>query len=508
MSQTGPLPAVPIATAPRLSKSKYVSGLQCLKRVYLEVHHPQLATPPDVSTQAILDMGTEIGELARRRFPGGVLVEAGYRLREAALARTAELMQDPNVPAIFEGAFVHDGVLIRVDVLERLSGMPGETPRWRLIEVKSSTKMKDVHFDDLAIQAHVLLGCGLVLDSACLMHINNAYLYERGDVDLQQLFVVHDVTEPVNGRRTKVPDRIAAMKTVLLEQHAPVIEPGAHCQSPYECPFWAHCTADKPARWIYRLPGCKQTATQLAQQGIGLIDDIPEGTSLSLAQRRVKANVEWVSDKLREVLRSVQYPVHHVDFETVMLAVPRFPSTRPFQAIPVQWSNHVEFESGELEHREFLHDSAGEPRKRWAESLIEALGDQGTICVYSPYERSIMEQLAEAFPEYRSAFQRIIKRLWDLFPVIRDHYYHPGFGGSFSIKSVLPAVVPSLGYEDLTIRAGGQAASEYYRMVFVETDWIEQSAIKEALLRYCARDTLAMVELRRALKEKASSSGG
>jgi predicted RecB family nuclease len=174
-----------------------------------------------------------------------------------------------------------------------------------------------------------------------------------------------------------------------------------------------------------------------------------------------------------------------------------------FGESPVQWSNHIERESGELIHHEFLHDAGTEPRKRWAETLLESLGEEGSICVYSSYERSIMEQLVEAFPEYRSAFMQIIKRLWDLFPVVRDHYYHPAFAGSFSIKSVLPAIVPSMSYADLAIREGGQAASEYYRMVFVETDWIEQAAIREALLRYCARDTLAMVELRRALKEKA-----
>ena len=298
---------------------------------------------------------------------------------------------------------------------------------------------------------------------------------------------------------------MAAMKTVLLQKEPPSIEPDQHCQSPYECPFWEHCTKDKPARWIYHLPGSKQVVTRLGQQGISTIDDIPAGTTLSLTQRRVKENVEWISAKLGHELQSVQYPVHHVDFETVMLAVPRFPSTRPYQSIPVQWSNHIEQESGELVHQEFLHTDSTEPRKRWVEALIESVGEHGSICVYSPYERAVMEQLAEAFPEYRSALKPIIKRLWDLFPIIRSHYYHPAFCGSYSIKSILPAIVPSMGYGDLTIREGGQAASEYYRMVFVETDWIEQASIREALLRYCALDTLAMVEVRKALKEKAGS---
>lgn len=495
--------SVPALAPPRLSKSKFIAGLQCLKRVYLDVHRPHLATPPDPGTQAILEMGTEIGELARRRFPGGVLVAPGYRPREAALAHTADLLREGTAPAIFEGAFLHDGVLVRVDILERVAGA-ADSAAWRLIEVKSSARPKDVHLDDLAIQTYVLAGAGVPLAGIALMHVNTGYVYEQGDVDLAKLFTLLDVTEQVHARLAKVAEQLAAMKTVVLAPNAPAVEPGAQCHVPYECPFWAHCTTEKSARWIFHLPGSKQTAAQLASQGIALIDDIPDRVTLSLAQRRVRDNVEWISPGLREALQSVTYPVHHVDFETVMLAVPRFSSTRPYQAIPVQWSNHIEQESGDLLHHEFLHDAASEPRKRWAESLIESLGDRGSMCVYSPYERAIMEQLAEAFPEYASAFRALIKRLWDLFPIIREHYYHPAFQGSYSIKAVLPAVVPSLGYDDLPIRAGGQAASEYYRMVFVETDWIEQAAIRDALLRYCARDTLAMVELRKALLQKAT----
>ena len=167
MNQSDDVTAVPVATTPRLSKSKFVSGLQCLKRLYLEVHRPQLATPPDAGLQAILDMGTEVGALARRRFPGGALVTAGHRQREAALAQTARLIDDPAVPAIFEGAFLHEGVLVRADILERIQTSGGVPPAWRLIEVKSSTKDKDVHLNDLAIQTHVLLGAGLSLSATC-----------------------------------------------------------------------------------------------------------------------------------------------------------------------------------------------------------------------------------------------------------------------------------------------------------------------------------------------------
>jgi hypothetical protein len=489
--------------APRLSKSKFLSGLQCHKRLYLEIKQPELAQPFDSTTRAILAMGSEIGMLAQRRFPGGVSVAPGFRRREAAVAHTSSLLYDSSASAIFEGTFEYDGVVVRADILERVPGADGARSAWRLIEVKSAARVKDVHLDDLAIQGHVLLGSGVNLVGICLMHIDTGYLYGGGEIDLQALFAMEDVSAAVMDRQQKVREQLAVMKSVLLESQPPTIEPDERCHSPYECPFWAHCTKDKPARWIYRLPGARKIVQEFVQQGITTIDDIPEGAHLSITQRRVKENLEWASPELGSVLRAVDYPVHHLDFETVMLAVPKFPGMRPYQSLPVQWSNHIESASGDIIHQEFLHAEATEPRKRWAEALIESLGERGTIVVYSSYEEAMMRQVMEVFPEFRPAFSAMIKRLWDLHPIIKAHYYHPLFQGSYSIKSVLPALAPRLGYGDLLIQEGGQAASEYYRMVFVEDDWVEQSNIREALLNYCARDTMAMVELRRVLKERA-----
>ena len=205
--ENGPSPA---SSPPRLSKSRFLSGLQCHKRVYLEIHRPELATPPDPSTQAILAMGTEIGLLARRRFPGGVLATVGFRQREAAIAQTAALLQDPNVPAIFEGAFEHEGVVVRVDILERVLDETGRPLAWRLIEVKSSTRVKDIHLDDVAIQSYVLLGSGIALAGTWLMHIDTTYVYQGGQADLQALFAIEDVSEVVASRRGQVPDGLLA----------------------------------------------------------------------------------------------------------------------------------------------------------------------------------------------------------------------------------------------------------------------------------------------------------
>jgi CRISPR/Cas system-associated exonuclease Cas4 (RecB family) len=500
ISSERPAPSLP--TAIRLSKSKFLSGLQCHKRLYMEIHTPGLATQPNAATKAILDMGTEIGELARQRLSGGVLVDINHRHAAEALKRTQELVNDPSVPAIFEGAFIYEQVLIRVDILERVCSAEDGTVSWRLIEVKSSTRVKEIHIEDLAVQAYVLAGAGIQLVGTCLMHINTQYVYDGKTLDLAQLFAVHDLSDHVRARQVKVITRLAEMKAMLASPVPPDVEPSGHCQSPYECPFWDSCTKEKPARWIFHLPGGAQTFQSLAKLGVTTIDDIPAGFHLSINQRRMRDNVEWMSPRLKGTLETVRYPVHHLDFETFMPAIPKFPHTRPYQTIPTQWSNHVESGNGDIRHDEYLCPDPKDPREELVVALLESLGQDGSICVYSGYERAILERLAELLPILRSELQRVMTRLWDLFPVIRDHYYHPAFEGSYSIKSVLPAVVPSLSYGDLEIQEGAMAAQIYYHMVFDETDLMEKARMKDALMHYCGRDTLAMVELRRALYHK------
>lgn len=503
MSRALPLSA---SDSHRLSKSKFLAGLQCHKRLYLDIHTPELATPPDEATQAILDMGTDVGVLARRRFPGGILVETDHRHAADALRRTAELIGLPSVPAIFEGAFQWDGVLVRVDVLERVAGQGGESIGWSLIEVKSSTRVKDVHLDDLAIQFVVLKGAGLPLVRAGLLHVNTQYVYPGGDVDVTQLFTLADVTDPVMTKCGAVQERLTAMKQMLAQPGPPAIEPDGHCHTPYECPYWAHCTREKPARWIFHLPGGDRTYRALADKGIHTIDEIPDTITLSPAQRRMKDNREWVSAGLSDAMRAIRYPVHHLDFETFMPAVPRFPKTRPYETIPTQWSNHIEFEDGTVHHEAYLCGDPVDPREDLTTALLKSVGETGSICVYSGYERSVLERLAETRPSVRAQLKQVIARLWDLYEVIKGHYYHPGFRGSYSIKDVLPAVVPTLHYDDLEIQDGSLAARAYYRMVFEESDWVERLRIRDALLQYCMRDTQAMLEIRRALREKAKTA--
>ncbi len=485
----------------RLSKSRFLAGLQCHKRLYLEIHSPELATPPTPDRRAIMDMGTDVGVLAREFFPGGVLVEETHRQIPAALSRTAELVLDPTVQAIFEGAFVWQDILVRVDVIERL-----DATRWRLIEVKATSKVKATHLYDLAIQSAVLEGAGLLVDGCYLMHLNTQYVFLGGALNLEEMFALDNMTDEVQARRERVQPQLEEMWEVLQQPVAPVIEPDGHCQQPYECPFWAHCIKEKSPRWVFHLPGGAKLQNMLIQEGVETIDDIPAHIQLSDIQQHVKANVEWISPLLRARLQSVRYPVHHLDFETFMPAIPVFAHTRPYRPIPFQWSNHIEYEDGTIVHHHYLCVDGRDPREELAHRLLLSLGETGSVCVYSEYERFLLFALGDFLPHLKPALSKVVRRLWDLLSVIQQHYYHPDFQGSFSIKTVLPALVPKLAYDDLTIQNGAVAAVMYQKMVFSETDLMERAHTAQALEEYCGRDTWAMVELRRVLIGRVGGS--
>ena len=269
------IPSGPVAPAYRLSKSKFLAGLQCHKRLYLEIHSPELATPPTPDRRAIMDMGTDVGVLAREYFPGGVLVAETHRQIPAALVRTAELVADPNVTAIFEAAFAWQGIRVRVDVLERL-----DATRWRLIEVKATSKVKATHLDDLAIQSAVLEGAGIVVDGCFLMHLNTQYVFLGGTLNLKEMFAVDNMTIEVQARRQRVQPQLNEMWNALKKPLPPVIVPDGHCYQPYECPFWDHCTKDKSSRWVFHLPGSSKLQKMFIQEGVETIDDIPPSYSI------------------------------------------------------------------------------------------------------------------------------------------------------------------------------------------------------------------------------------
>jgi predicted RecB family nuclease len=451
MSESRPAP---------LSKSRVLAGHLCPKRLYLQMNAPELAADPDAARRYRFEQGHEVGRHAQRAFPGGVALAAGRARLDDAVAQTAALLRDPTVPAIFEATFRHDDVLVRVDVLARV-----DHARWRLIEVKSTTSVKLYHPIDVAIQRHVVESCGVRLDGVALMHLNRDYVYPGGEPDAQALFTVRDITEEVRALDGVVPTLCVELRRVLAAEAPPPIPTGPQCKKPWLCDFFDHCNL--PPLLPYFVPGVA---------GAVLAPELPDA------------------------LARLAYPLYGMDFETLGPPIPRFPGMRPYQAIPFQWSVDVVRAPGAApEHREFLALHEADPRREFLDSLAKAVGEEGPIVVYSGYEGARLAELAAALADLAPVAERIRARLWDFLPVMRRHVAHPAFGGSFSLKKVLPALAPGLGYEDLEISDGSLAGIIWDRLVRERPPREEAARLEAALRAYCQRDTQGLLALVREL---------
>jgi hypothetical protein len=287
----------------------------------------------------------------------------------------------------------------------------------------------------------------------------------------------------------------------------PDAEPGSHCGTPYACEFWDRCTADKPADWIGYFPRLSQArASELKAHGIESISAIPADFPLTSKQVIIRdATVNgkpYIATDLGRLLSAFGPPAWYLDFEAMMPPIPLYEGTRPYQTIPFQWSLHTINGDGVLNHKEFLADGINDPRRLFAETLIDALEcSDDPIIVYSAYEQTRLKELATDFPDLSTALNALIARLADLLPVVRSAIYFSDFGFSNSIKSVAPAHCPGFSYDDRDGVADGAAASgAFLRLASGALSLPNEAAdLRTQLLAYCKRDTLAMVEVHRAL---------
>jgi predicted RecB family nuclease len=431
-------------------------------------------------------------------FPGGVEVSSESGL-DQAIRMTRELVANREVPAIFEATFEHGGVLVRVDILQRR-----RDGRWRLIEVKSSTDLKEdaFHLEDVAIQYRVLSRGGLDVASACLAHINRDYVFQGASIDVRRFFKIRNLTRRVERLQYDLTFRLRAFFSILNQPKAPNLPPGPHCTDPVTCEFFNRCNSPRPSDHVGYLPRIQASAVEeLVEMGIESIRDIPDDFPLNERQRHAATSVQtgkpWFSPELKGALSGLKYPLYFMDFETINPAIPRFPDMRPYDYIPFQWSVHVQKQPGtEPEHYEFLATDAGDPRREFIASLCPVLGERGSIVVYhQPFEEQRLSELATCLPEFAGRIKKIQRRLRDLLPVVRNHVYHPAFAGSFSLKAVLPALVPGMTYKGMPVSNGQDAGLAWESLVRGGLDRDEHQRVRMALLVYCGQDTLAMVKL-------------
>lgn len=486
-----------------LSKTRYQAGLQCRLRLWKLVFEPETATPLSPDEQAILDAGNEVGELALRLFPDGVMIDFQSGGHTQAVIQTADLMDDPATSAIFEAAFVHDGVPVRCDILARV----GED-EWDLHEVKSSTELKPEYTSDVGIQLWVLRQLGVNVRNVFLSHPDKDYVRpDLNPVQASDFFLPDNLTAEASDYQFGLPMRIRELKQVVATDEPPKVEPGSHCNKPHRCEFFEQCHRSLTPHPISELPRLSaKRRIPLEDAGIEDISQIPlDWDNLTENQKIVRDAIvlgrpHHDHQAILKELASASFPLQFVDFETFQPAVPRIVGTRPWQSVPAQWSLHTLHQNGQVDHDEFLHtDPAVDPRMPFLLSLLHATSQGGSIFVYSSYEATQLRYLEEAFPAWAFDIRALSGRFIDLLPIVRHHTYYPEFRGSYSLKVVLPTLVPGFGYEDLDIANGAVAAQAIAEILDPATPSERRDLLARQLLRYCGRDTEAMVHVLRAL---------
>ena len=487
----------------RLSKSRFVAGTQCHKLLWWRVHEPgAVELQPGKVLQDRFDQGRQVEGIARSRFPGGVLIDLPHDAVERRLAETRAALS-AGTPVIFEAGFIADDTFVAVDVLERTAG------GFRLIEVKSSSSLKEDHIPDAAVQVHVLRRNGLDVAPAEVMHLNKDFRYpDRGD-----LFVREDVTGQVEARLSGVPEEIAA-QLAMLAGPLPDVPIGAHCFEPRDCPFLKRCWPDHPDHIMKLYNVGPKRGCDYMTLGIHSIGDIPAKQKLPDAAKRqvrsLRENRLIVEPTLQRALEPFAGRLGFLDFETIARAVPVWPGMAPWEQAAAQFSYHEARKDGSYSHIGYLAEGPGDARPALARAMLEATANAERVVMYTPFERTRIRSLQQAVPGLAADLKVLEAKLLDLHPVIRDHVYHPEFKGSFSLKYVLHPLVPELTYSDLVIVDGLVASVEIARLLFVahKIPSAERDRVRQDLLDYCERDTWAMVKLLERLRDLAREAAG
>jgi len=488
-----------------LSKSLYTLGIQCQKALWLKKYKPEVLTPPDVAAQAVFTTGDIVGGLACELFPNGKEV-AFTKNYDEMISTTKEWLLD-GVQNIYEATFNFDGILVMIDVLHV------ERDGVHIYEVKSSTSVKDIYLHDVSIQYYVLKNLGFTIKSANVVHINKEYI--RGDeLDLDELFSIVDVSQEVVSLQSGILNILDGFEECLNDkENEPDVEIGKRCKNPYECDAKDYCWSvqrnipDYSIFNIFNLGSKKQV--ELYEKGIVDIKDIPNNFLMTDKQSQAVANYksnETHIDKeaIKEFVNTLTYPIYHLDFETFQQAIPEFKGISPFMQIPFQYSLHIEYEDGTLEHREFLAQDGTDPRELLAQKLCEDIPTDVTVLAYNMgFEKGVIKKLASEYEDLSPHLLAINENIKDLMvPFQQKHYVTPSMRGSYSIKYVLPALVPQMqkAYKELDgVQNGAEAMSAFANMAKLDTS--KKQKMRNSLLEYCKLDTLAMVKILNMLKK-------
>ena len=491
------------------SKSKYCLAWQCPKLLWLSKYKPELK-PEDPSLQARFDEGNVIGDMAMQLFGDFTEVTAFKDDGKLDLNKMQDLTKEciaNGTENICEASFNYNGLYCAVDILRKENG------GYAIYEVKSSTHASHIYAVDISYQKYVLEHCGVKITGTYLICINPEYV--RGEeLDIHKFFQIIDMSAEVNDELQNVPSLLQKAEQVYNSKQEPVKDIGEWCRDPYECAFWGYCTKHLPTPNVFDLyrMSFKNALEHYYNGQIGFNDllfdsGITNAKQLRQMLHNVSEQGDYIDkDGIREFLDTLSYPIYFLDFETMQPVIPKFPGTKPYAQIPFQYSLHyIEYEGGPLLHKEFLAESGESPLRAIAERLCEDIPKNVCVTAYNKaFECTRLKELAGYFPDLADHLLNIESNMKDLLtPFQSGYYYNKAMGGSFSIKSVLPALFPNdpaLDYHNLDqIHNGGEAMTIFPQIQYMNEE--DKATARHNLLKYCELDTFAMVKLWEKLKE-------
>ena len=485
-----------------LSKSKYCSGVQCPKMLWLKNNKPE-EFDDSIENGSAID-ASDANDLAKGLF--GPYVEVPYGDLSEMIQKTEELICN-GTPIITEASFSYEGLFCSVDILRNLSERHVE-----LYEVKSSTKIEPIYYDDIAYQVYVLTKLGFTVDRACLVCINNQYV-RHGALDLQGLFQIVDLTTETRDMYSDIENNLKLFEEYLFQSNVPEDDIGPHCFDPYKCGFWRYCARELPKPNVFDLADTRiNTKFKCYFKGIVSYEELNTCSLLKEKQYQQICHElndcapTIINDEIKAFLADFSYPMYFLDFESFNPAVPRYDESKPFEQIVFQYSLHyIDCEGGELQHTEFLAYPSSDPRRALAEQLCKDIPMNVCIVAYNmTFEKTRLKELASLYPDLAEHLTNIRDNMRDLMvPFHKRWYYSRALQGSYSIKSVLPTLFPddpTLDYHNLEgVHNGAEASVTFLKMASMQPDELQIS--RHHLLKYCGLDTFALVKIWEKLNE-------
>lgn len=473
-----------------ISKTNYISYLQCPSRLWLEKHIPEKAALPSSSQQYFIEEGERVEQLAKKTFPAGVIIPRDASITERLSLTNIAIDEKHNV--IFEASFLVNKCFAAIDILQWTDN------GWKVIEIKATNKIEKKHLRDVAFQCYVLNKAGMPIESVNIMHLDKDATW---DSNIKKMFIVKNVTDDIQEYVKSIDSDISVAANMLVKEKNPDSSLCRNCFQDGGCLFKEYCWNDIKEPTIFDIPLHWKYRDTFTNQGILQLKDIPDNMELKekirLSVDRGKEQAIEINDQaVNDWVNSLSYPIYFLDFETYSPAIPLFSNMRPYQRIPFQFSCHVLHKNGEIKHTGFLHKHNSDPRRLFLNELKNILGKQGSIVVYhQSFEAGVLKELKEILKgEDDEELDDYIIRMADLETIFLKHYYHYAFKGSTSIKAVLPVLCPELTYDNLEIKKGDQASIAWLDIIDKN-----KNSVAADLEEYCKLDTYAMLAIYKKL---------